>query len=65
MVTAVRFLGLNRTFYGIEIELTLGECLVNYVLIVPFMELKSLAVRAPHHRKESLNRTFYGIEILS
>ena len=32
---------LNRTFYGIEILIFLLYVLLNQVLIVPFMELKS------------------------
>ena len=39
-----RHVGLNRTFYGIEIVLKLRHVALVIVLIVPFMELKSFSI---------------------
>ena len=53
---------LNRTFYGIETTIYYLEICLNYVLIVPFMELKLLPNVLIAKFLLRLNRTFYGIE---
>ena len=55
-------LRLNRTFYGIETNLSLFVCRAWRVLIVPFMELKPFLEGETKTIVLRLNRTFYGIE---